>query len=62
MANELHETYSSMTQKAAMQHSHGEILSHSMNDMLEVSRNLDTNLDDIYQAVNASTTSVKQTR
>jgi len=62
MANELHETYSSMTQKAAMQHSHGEILSHSMNDMLEVSRNLDANLDDIYQAVNASTTSVKQTR
>ncbi len=28
MANELHDTYSSMTQKAAMQHSHGEILGH----------------------------------
>ncbi|PAJ72246.1 chemotaxis protein [Pseudoalteromonas sp. NBT06-2] len=62
MAGELHETYSSMTQKATMQHSHGEILSQSLNDMLEVSRNLDSNLDDIYKAVNASTTSVKQTR
>ncbi|MDE3274120.1 methyl-accepting chemotaxis protein [Pseudoalteromonas sp. G4] len=62
MANELKDTYSSMTQKATMQHSHGEMLGSSMAAMLEVSTQLDDNLEKIYQAVANATQSVKKTR
>lgn len=62
MANELKDTYSSMTQKATMQHSHGETLGSSMAAMLDVSAQLDENLDKIYQAVASATQSVKKTR
>lgn len=62
MADELRDTYTSMTQKATMQHSHGESLGQAMNAMLDVSRSLDDNLEDIYVAVNSAATSVKQTR
>lgn len=62
MANELRDTYTSMTQKATMQHSHGEILGQAINEMLDVSRELDSNLDNIYQAVHSATGSAKQTR
>jgi len=62
MANELKDTYSSMTQKATMQHSHGETLGSSMAAMLDVSTQLDENLDKIYQAVASATQSVKKTR
>ena len=62
MANELRDTYTSMSQKATMQHNHGEVLGESMNAMIEVSRSLDDNLERIYQAVGSATKSVKQTR
>lgn len=62
MADELRDTYTSMTQKATMQHSHGEVLGESMNAMIEVSRSLDDNLESIYSAVNSATSSVKQTQ
>ena len=62
MANDLKNTYSSMTQKAAKQHSHGENLGASMAAMLEVSTLLDDNLEKIYQAVANANNSVKKTR
>jgi methyl-accepting chemotaxis protein len=62
MANELRDTYTSMTQKATMQHSHGEILGQAIHEMLDVSRELDSNLENIYQAVHSATGSTKQTR
>ena len=62
MANELKDTYSSMMQKATMQHSHGETLGQSMTAMVEISAQLDDNLVLIYQAVTNANDSVKQTR
>ncbi|ATC92960.1 methyl-accepting chemotaxis protein [Pseudoalteromonas tunicata] len=62
MATELRDTYSSMSQKTTMQHNHGQVLGQSMHAMLDVSRDLDNNLELIYQAVKSATQSVKQTR
>lgn len=62
MAKELRDTYSSMSQITTMQHNHGQVLGQSMHAMLDVSRDLDNNLELIYQAVKSATQSVKQTR
>lgn len=62
MADGLRDTYASMTQKATIQHAHGEDLADSINRMLTVSRELDNNLDKIYTSVEAATIAVKQTR
>lgn len=62
MAASLKDTYASMTQKATIQHVHGEDLANSIQRMLKVSRDLDDNLDRIYTSVEDATTAVKQTR
>ncbi|WP_105166518.1 methyl-accepting chemotaxis protein [Pseudoalteromonas sp. T1lg23B] len=62
MADNLRDTYASMTQKASIQHAHGQDLASSINRMLEVSRELDQNLEKIYHSVEAATYAVKQTR
>ncbi|CAM4282846.1 methyl-accepting chemotaxis protein [Pseudoalteromonas byunsanensis] len=62
MADNLRDTYASMTQKASIQHAHGQDLASSINRMLEVSRELDENLEKIYHSVEAATYAVKQTR
>lgn len=62
MADGLRDTYASMTQKATIQHAHGEDLADSINRMLTVSRELDDNLDKIYTSVEAATEAVKKTR
>ncbi|MCJ8270796.1 MAG: methyl-accepting chemotaxis protein [Psychrosphaera sp.] len=62
MSEELRDTYSSFIQKATMQHSHGSVLSESMNDMLAVTGELDDNLIKIFEAVDAATLTVEQTR
>jgi methyl-accepting chemotaxis protein len=51
-----------MTQKATIQHAHGEDLADSINRMLAVSRELDDNLEKIYTSVEAATEAVKKTR
>ncbi|WP_281358334.1 methyl-accepting chemotaxis protein [Pseudoalteromonas caenipelagi] len=62
MADNLRDTYASMTQKASIQHSHGQDLAASINRILEVSRELDENLDKIYHSVDEATHAVKKTR
>ncbi|OHU84573.1 MULTISPECIES: methyl-accepting chemotaxis protein [Pseudoalteromonas] len=62
MADNLRDTYASMTQKASIQHAHGQDLASSINRMLEVSRELDENLEKIYHSVEEATHAVKQTR
>jgi len=62
MADGLRDTYASMTQKATIQHVHGEDLADSIQRMLAVSRALDENLDKIYTSVEAATVAVKKTR
>ncbi|KZN36093.1 hypothetical protein N480_19070 [Pseudoalteromonas luteoviolacea S2607] len=62
MADDLRDTYASMTQKATIQHAHGEDLASSINRMLIVSRELDENLDKIYCSVEEATEAVKKTR
>ena len=62
MADGLRDTYASMTQKATIQHAHGEDLADSINRMLAVSRELDDNLEKIYTSVEAATEAVKKTR
>ena len=62
MADGLRDTYASMTQKATIQHAHGEDLADSINRMLAVSRELDDNLEKIYTSVEAATDAVKKTR
>ena len=62
MADGLRDTYASMTQKATIQHAHGEDLADSINRMLAVSRELDDNLEKIYISVEAATEAVKKTR
>ncbi|MBD1582676.1 methyl-accepting chemotaxis protein [Pseudoalteromonas sp. S16_S37] len=62
MADNLRDTYASMTQKASIQHAHGQDLAESINRILEVSRELDENLDKIYHSVEEATNAVKKTR
>jgi methyl-accepting chemotaxis protein len=62
MADGLRDTYASMTQKATIQHAHGEDLADSITRMLAVSRELDDNLEKIYTSVEAATDAVKKTR
>lgn len=62
MADSLRDTYSSMTQKATIQHAHGEDLADSFNRMISVSRELDDHLDKIYSSVEEATNAVKKTR
>ncbi|MBR8843724.1 methyl-accepting chemotaxis protein [Pseudoalteromonas sp. JC3] len=62
MADSLRDTYASMTQKATLQHTHGEYLATSIQSMLEISARLDTSLEQIYASVENATTAVKQTR
>ncbi|WP_232056494.1 methyl-accepting chemotaxis protein [Pseudoalteromonas sp. A25] len=62
MADNLRDTYASMTQKASIQHAHGQDLAASINRILAVSRELDENLDKIYHSVEDATIAVKQTR
>ena len=62
MADSLRDTYSSMTQKATIQHAHGTDLEVSFNRMITVARELDENLDKIYSSVDEATKAVKKTR
>ncbi|GEK08525.1 methyl-accepting chemotaxis protein [Pseudoalteromonas peptidolytica] len=62
MADSLRDTYASMTQKATLQHTHGEYLATSIQSMLEISARLDTSLEQIYTSVENATIAVKKTR
>ncbi|CCQ11402.1 methyl-accepting chemotaxis protein [Pseudoalteromonas luteoviolacea B = ATCC 29581] len=62
MADDLRDTYASMTQKATIQHSHGEDLADCIGRMLNASRELDQNLEQIHNSVMSATTAVQQTR
>ncbi|ALU43725.1 methyl-accepting chemotaxis protein [Pseudoalteromonas rubra] len=62
MADSLRDTYASMTQKATIQHAHGEDLATAINHMLTVSRELDDSLEKIYSSVENATQAVKKTR
>ncbi|MEJ6476840.1 methyl-accepting chemotaxis protein [Pseudoalteromonas piscicida] len=62
MADSLRDTYASMTQKATLQHTHGEYLATSIQSMLEISARLDTSLEQIYASVENATSAVKKTR
>lgn len=62
MADSLRDTYSSMTQKATIQHAHGTDLATSFNRMISVARELDEHLDQIYGSVTEATNAVKKTR
>jgi methyl-accepting chemotaxis protein len=62
MADDLRDTYASMTQKATIQHAHGQDLASCIGRMLETSRELDENLEQIHQSVGSATSAVQQTR
>lgn len=62
MADDLRDTYASMTQKATIQHAHGQDLAACIGRMLEASRELDQNLEQIHQSVGSATSAVQQTR
>lgn len=62
MADDLRDTYASMTQKATIQHAHGQDLASCIGRMLEASRELDENLEQIHQSVGSATSAVQQTR
>lgn len=62
MANELRDTYASMTQKATIQYSHGQELAQTIQKMLNTSSELGVNVKTIYNSVANATESVKKTR
>ncbi|WP_462152363.1 methyl-accepting chemotaxis protein [Pseudoalteromonas xiamenensis] len=62
MADDLRDTYASMTQKATIQHSHGQDLANCIGRMLSASRELDNNLQQIHESVLSATSAVQQTR
>ncbi len=62
MADALRDTYASMTQKATIQDAHGVDLAITIKRTIDVSRELDRSLEQIYHAVSNATNSVKQTR
>jgi len=62
MANELRDTYASMTQKATIQYSHGQELAQTIQKMLNTSSELGVNVKTIYNSVENATESVKKTR
>jgi methyl-accepting chemotaxis protein len=62
MADDLRDTYASMTQKATIQHAHGQDLATCIGRMLEASRELDQNLEQIHHSVGSATSAVQQTR
>lgn len=62
MADALRDTYASMTQKATIQNAHGVDLANTIERTIDVSRELDASLEQIYHAVSDATDSVKQTR
>ncbi len=62
MADSLRDTYASMTQKATLQHSHGQHLAQSIAAMLEISSQLDESLEQIHHSVEDATNAVQQTR
>ncbi|MEI5640171.1 MULTISPECIES: methyl-accepting chemotaxis protein [unclassified Pseudoalteromonas] len=62
MADSLKDTYASMTQKATLQHSHGQHLAQSIAAVLEVSSQLDESLEQIHHSVEDATNAVQQTR
>ncbi|WP_394193165.1 methyl-accepting chemotaxis protein [Pseudoalteromonas atlantica] len=62
MADELRDTYASMTQKATIQYSHGQDLAQTIQKMLNTSSELGVNVKTIYTSVANATESVKKTR
>lgn len=62
MANELRDTYASMTQKATIQHTHGQDLAQTIGQTITTSGELGVNVDKIYNCVSNVTESVKKTR
>ncbi|WP_440054695.1 methyl-accepting chemotaxis protein [Pseudoalteromonas sp. T1lg65] len=62
MADNLRDTYASMTQKATLQYTHGKELAETIQTMLSVSSTLENSLEQIYSALEKATASVKKTR
>ncbi|MFC3034483.1 methyl-accepting chemotaxis protein [Pseudoalteromonas fenneropenaei] len=62
MADELRDTYASMTQKATIQHTHGQDLADCIGQMLSASRELENNLERIHHSVSSATAAVLKTR
>ncbi|NNG42701.1 methyl-accepting chemotaxis protein [Pseudoalteromonas sp. NEC-BIFX-2020_002] len=62
MADALRDTYASMTQKASIQHAHGEELATTIEHTIRISRELESDVELIYTSVASATQSVQQTR
>lgn len=62
MADALRDTYASMTQKATIQDAHGVDLAETIKRTIEVSKELDRSLEEIFHSVSDATKSVQQTR
>lgn len=62
MADALHDTYASMTQKATIQSAHGEDLAKIVAQTISISRELESSVEQINSSVSAATQSVQQTR
>ncbi|WP_147386634.1 methyl-accepting chemotaxis protein [Pseudoalteromonas gelatinilytica] len=62
MADALRDTYASMTQKATIQDAHGIDLADTITRTIEVSKELDRSLEQIFNSVSDATRSVQQTR
>ncbi|MEC8206977.1 MAG: methyl-accepting chemotaxis protein, partial [Pseudomonadota bacterium] len=56
------DTYASMTQKATIQDAHGVDLAETIKRTIEVSKELDRSLEEIFHSVSDATKSVQQTR
>ncbi len=62
MADELKDTYTSVTQKATMQSAHGESMAQAFNDMLAITSQVSEGLDDIFSSLNSATNSIKKAK
>ncbi len=62
MSEELRDTYTAMTQKATMQSAHGDSVANSITQLLDVTREVDNYLRDVFSAVSKASGSVSQTR
>ncbi|WP_275074517.1 methyl-accepting chemotaxis protein [Pseudoalteromonas ostreae] len=62
MADGLRDTYASMVQKATIQDAHGKDLADIIKQTINISRELENNVEQIYSSVSAATHSVQQTR
>ncbi|MFY8275536.1 methyl-accepting chemotaxis protein [Pseudoalteromonas sp. SSDWG2] len=62
MADELKDTYTSVTQKATMQSAHGQSMADSFNEMLAITTQVTEGLDDIFASLDLATASIKKAK